>query len=467
MAPETALRSQQELQDHPAAQRSSRRAPDSRLGASAAVAGLLARLDSVDVARRRGSVAAVRGSEIEVRGLPVWVGGSVAIDSRAGSIRGEVIGVVPGGGIVAAYDEIEGVGQGDVVRPTDDLPVIVGPGLLGRVVDGFGRPLDDGPAIAGERVSLSTTTPNPLTRSRITEPLATGVRVLDLLCPAGRGQRLGLFGGSGVGKSTLLGMMARGTDADINVIAMIGERGREVRQMIEDELGPDGLARSIVVVATSDQPAVLRRRAAELALRYAEHFADAGNDVLMLFDSLTRLAMAQRELGLAAGEPPTARGYTPSVFSLLPALLERTGTRAEGSITGYFTVLVDGDDMNDPVADAARSILDGHVVLDRRLAHRGQYPAVDPLASLSRLADQVTDPARMTVAAAMRRSLAAVEEVRDLVEVGAYVPGTNAAADAGLLIEGEVRALLGQRPDELTTPDSAWEQATAIIERIS
>jgi len=416
---------------------------------------------------RTGSVAAVRGTEIEVRGLGLRVGASVVISAQGEDVRGEVIGVVPGGGIVAAFADVSGIGQGDRVRIGEHAPVLASTALLGRVVDGLGRPLDGGPPISGESISLTALTPNPLTRRRIDTPLSTGVRVLDLMCPAGRGQRLGLFGGSGVGKSTLLGMMARGTDADVNVIAMIGERGREVREMVEDELGPAGLATSVVVVATSDQPAILRRRAAELALRYAEYFADQGSDVLMLFDSLTRLAMAQRELGLAAGEPPTARGYTPSVFSLLPALLERTGTRAEGSITGYFTVLVDGDDMNDPIADAARSILDGHVVLDRRLAHRGQYPAVDPLASLSRLADQVTDESRLGIAASMRRSLAAVEDVRDLVEVGAYVPGTNAAADSGLLIEGDVRALLGQSASDLTTPDEAWTMAESIMDRVS
>lgn len=447
---------------------SSRRAPmPAGRGASHLVGELASRLDRIDLVRRRGSVSAVRGTEIEVRGLTLWVGSPVIIETRSGPIRGEVIGVNPGGGIVAAFAGIEGIGQGDVVCRTVDQPILAGPELLGRVVDGFGRPLDGGPPIGGQAVSLHSIAPNPLSRRRITEPLATGVRVLDLMCPAGRGQRLGLFGGSGVGKSTLLGMMARGTEADVNVIAMIGERGREVREMVEDELGPDGLARSIVVVATSDQPAVLRRRAAELALRYAEYFADSGGDVLMLFDSLTRLAMAQRELGLAAGEPPTARGYTPSVFSLLPALLERTGTREHGSITGYFTVLVDGDDMNDPIADAARSILDGHVVLDRRLAHRGQYPAVDPLASLSRLADQVTQPERMDVAAAIRRSMAAVDEVRDLVEVGAYVVGTNPEADAGLLIEADVRALLGQRPNEMSSADDAWDLAARIVERVT
>jgi len=436
-------------------------------GAHSALVSLMARLDGVEPFTRRGSVYVVRGAEVEVRGLSLWVGCSVVIEARSGEVRGEVVGVVGGGGIVAAFDPLDGVGRGDVVRRSDASPVIAGEALLGRVLDGFGNPLDGGPPIVGQRLSLSNSVPDPLSRRRICDPLITGVRVLDLMCPAARGQRLGLFGGSGVGKSTLLAMMARGTDADVNVVALIGERGREVREMVEEELGPDGLARSVVVVATSDQPAILRRRAGELAVRYAEFFADSGRDVLMLFDSLTRLAMAQRELGLAAGEPPTSRGYTPSVFSLLPSLLERLGPREFGSITAYCTVLVEGDDMNDPIADAVRSILDGHVVLDRRLAHRNQYPAVDPLASLSRLADRVTTPERMGVAGVIRASMAAVEEIRDLIEVGAYVSGTNPAADAGLLIEADVRALLSQRADEQADADESWDAAIAIAERVS
>ena len=435
--------------------------------AGSAMKSLIAQLDGLDAVQKYGSVSVVRGGEIEVRGLPLWVGCSVLIESRSGTLRGEVVGILPGGGIVAAYDDTEGIGLGDLVKTTNDAPVVASDQLLGRVVDGFGRPLDGGPVITGVPLSLTIPAPRPLERRRITEPLTTGVRVLDLLCPAGRGQRLGIFGGSGVGKSTLLAMMARGTDADVNVVAMIGERGREVRAMIEDELGPEGLARSVVVVATSDQPAILRRRAGELAIRYAEFFADGGRDVLMLFDSLTRLAMAQRELGLAAGEPPTARGYTPSVFSMLPALLERTGPREFGSITAYCTVLVEGDDMNDPIADAARSILDGHIVLDRRLAHRGHYPAVDPLASLSRLADEVTSAERMNVAAVLRRSMAAVEDIRDLLEVGAYAPGTNPAADAGLVIEDDVRQLLAQTADEAADAEHAWDMAADIAERAS
>ncbi len=448
------------------------RNPTTGTGSSATVSRVLPdlvdRLRGIDFARITGSVARVRGVEVEIRGLRVKVGDPIEIQGDGPPRRGEVIAVTPTGGVAALFESAEGIGQGDRVAAAGSRSMVVaGEGLLGRVVDGLGRPLDGGPPITGQLLNLTEPSPSPLQRRRVEQPLAMGVRVLDLMCPAGRGQRLGIFGGSGVGKSTLLGMMARGTEADVNVVALIGERGREVREMIEDELGSEGLARSVVVVATSDQSAILRRRAAELAVRYAEYFADGGLDVMFLFDSLTRLAMAQRELGVASGEPPTSRGYTPSVFSLMAALLERTGPRANGTITSYYTVLVDGDDMNDPVADSARSILDGHIVLDRSLAHRGQYPAVDPLASLSRLADRVVSPERSRAAAVLRSAMAAAAEVRDLVEVGAYVAGTNPRADAGLMVQADIEALLAQAPNDVGRTEEAWDLALAIAERIS
>jgi flagellum-specific ATP synthase len=289
---------------------------------------------------------------------------------------------------------------------------------------------------------------------------------LDTFCTTGKGQRIGIFGGSGVGKSTLLGMMARGTTADVAVLALIGERGREVREFIEDELGPEGMARSIVVVATSDQPALMRLRASLLATRISEWFADRGNDVLLLMDSLTRLAMAQREIGLAAGEPPTARGYTPSVFSLMARLLERAGPRTKGTITGYYSVLVEGDDMNDPIADTARSILDGHIVLDRRIAISGRYPAIDPLASLSRLAPRLVSEDRRALVVAAQDALAAAEEVRELVEVGAYVPGTNPAADRGLAAKPSLVEFLRQPASEVVSFESAWADLEALRAQI-
>ncbi|MCP3935840.1 MAG: FliI/YscN family ATPase [Actinomycetia bacterium] len=430
------------------------------------VADVARRVASSDTVDRRGRVSRVTEGRVEVRGLHVRHGEMLSIDGFAGPVLAQVIAVTPSGAVAALFDVSEGLGQGDEVHTIDDPPVRVSPSLLGRVIDALGRPLDDKGPIVGERVELRNERPNPLRRSRIEHPLSTGVRVIDVMTPLARGQRMGLFGGSGVGKSTLLGMMARGVDSDLNVVALIGERGREVREMIEDELGPEGMARTVVVVATSDEPAIMRRRAGELAVRLCEYFADAGSDVTLFFDSLTRLAMAERELGLAAGEPPTARGYTPSVFALLPALLERTGPRERGSVTGLFTVLVDGDDMNDPIADSARSILDGHIVLDRRLAHQGRYPAIDPLASISRLAASTSQAEDLEVAAVLRSVLAAVEDVRDLVEVGAYVPGTNPVADMGLLIEGDVKDLLGQRPDDLTPAAEARERARSIVERV-
>jgi flagellum-specific ATP synthase len=430
-------------------------------------ADLAPRVWAVDRALRIGRVSRVRGGELEVRGLRLPVGGMVTVKVDGAQTAGQVVGVGPTSVVVALFANTDGVQRGDEVVAIPQLVPRAGEALLGRVVDGLGRPLDGGPPIVGVPLEGGVMAQNPLLRERVGSSLETGVRALDLLVPVAKGQRLGIFGGSGVGKSTLLGMMARGTNAALNVVALIGERGREVRELIEDDLGVEGLARSVVVVATSDQPAIMRRRAGELAVRYAEHFADAGSDVLLLFDSLTRLSMAQRELGLAAGEPPTARGYTPSVFSLLPSLLERTGPRASGSITGFFTVLVDGDDMNDPIADAARSILDGHVILERRLAHQGRYPAIDPLASLSRLASAVCSPEDLQAASLIRSALASVEEVRDLVEVGAYAHGSNPSADAGLAMHPEILALLTQSPADLTPAENTWLVARDIAARMS
>jgi flagellum-specific ATP synthase len=302
-------------------------------------------------------------------------------------------------------------------------------------------------------------------RRRINEALPVGVRMIDSLCTIARGQRVGIFGGSGVGKSTLLGMMARGTAADVTVMGLVGERGREVREFIEDDLGPEAMKHS-VVAATSDQPPLVRLRGAFVATRIAEYFADRGLDVLLVVDSLTRLAMAQREVGLAAGEPPTARGYTPSVFSLLPRLLERAGPRPLGTITAVYTVLVEGDDMNEPIADAARSILDGHLVLSRRLADHGHFPALDPLGSLSRLAPRVTSPHYRANAGALRRAIAAAAEVRDLVEVGAYVPGTNRMADLGLAAADDINAFLQQDMFDNAPFDDTTRRLAQLAERL-
>lgn len=413
-----------------------------------------------------GSVVRVAGHEVEVRGLRLRVGDAITIGIGEQARVGEIVALGQGSARAVVFGETDGIGSSDpVFARAEPMRVVASRALLGRVIDALGRPMDGLGPVTGERISLDGEIPSPLLRRRIVEPLPVGVRVLDTLCTAGRGQRMGIFGGSGVGKSTILGMMARGTAADVNVLALVGERGREVREFIEDDLGPEGLARTVVVVATSDQPALVRLRAGELATRLAEWFADDGSDVLLMVDSLTRLAMAQRDVGLAAGEPPTARGFTPSVFSMMPALLERSGPRTHGSVTAFYTVLVEGDDMNDPIADAARSILDGHVVLDRELAIRGQYPAIDPLASLSRLAAKVVERERLAAATAVRSALAAVYEVRDLVEVGAYVPGTNPEADRGLAVHDAIVAFLAQAPDEPSDFDLAWSQLEDLAVR--
>ena len=413
-----------------------------------------------------GSLSRVVGNELTVRGLRLRLGDSLMVRGAGGDRLAEVVSVDADGATALVYGDTMGLGRGDWVRKLSHAPgATVGPALLGRVVDALGEPLDGGPPIVGESVTIDADTPSAMERRRIDSPISTGVRLIDTLCTVGKGQRVGIFGGSGVGKSTLLGMLARGHQGDVAVVGLIGERGREVREFIEDELGAEGLARSVVIVATSDQPALLRLRAARYATRVAEWFSDRGGDVVLMMDSVTRLAMAQREIGLAAGEPPTARGYTPSVFSLLPQILERSGPRKNGTITGLYTVLVDGDDMNDPVADAVRGILDGHLVLDRRLAHQGRYPAIDPLASLSRLASKLWTEDQERVATTVRDALAAAAEVQELVEVGAYVPGSNPRADRGLRAAPQLVEFLKQRSGDLTGSELGWQALTDICTR--
>jgi FliI/YscN family ATPase len=343
-----------------------------------------------------------------------------------------------------------GIRPGDRIVATGGvLAVPVGPELLGRVIDGLGRPMDGrGPLGARKQARLRPEALNPLARDPIVKPIGTGVRCIDALLTCGRGQRIGLFGGSGVGKSTLLGMMARGTEADIVVLALVGERGREVRSFLEHDLGPQGLERSVVVVSTSDNPPLLRMRAAYAATAIAEHFRAQGKNVLLMMDSITRFAMAQREVGLAAGEPPTAKGYPPSVFALLPGLLERAGNlTGQGSITAIYSVLVEGDDTNEPIADAVRGILDGHVVLSRDLAARNHYPAIDVLQSISRTMPDVTDVPHRRAAGQVREWLAALRDSEDLVSVGAYVPGSNPRIDGALQRRETIDAFLRQPSD--------------------
>jgi flagellum-specific ATP synthase len=404
-----------------------------------------------DLHSHRGRVTNLIGLVIEATGLRAEVGELVTIAGgrNRAAVPAEVVGFRNGRALLMPLGDMRGIAPGTVVAPTGGpFRVAVGDALLGRVLDGLGRPIDGGPQIAGCRPRVvAGSPPSPMDRPRITERLELGVRALDALVPCGRGQRLGIFAGSGVGKSTLLGSIARATTASVNVICLVGERGRELLEFIERDLG-DALSRSVVVVATSDQPALVRIKAALVATTIAEHFRDTGADVLLMMDSVTRLAIAQREVGLAIGEPPATRGYTPSVFAMLPQLLERAGTSGRGSITGLYTVLVEGDDMNEPIADAVRSILDGHCVLTRSLAHKSHYPAIDILQSVSRLATEITSPAVRSAAAALRETLAAYKAKEDLITIGAYSPGADAKVDYAIAKVPEIDAFLRQPADE-------------------
>jgi flagellum-specific ATP synthase len=387
----------------------------------------------------------------------VWRGGNV-LDAEVVAVQGDSLACMPLG-------ELTGVRYGAPVEATRrPFTVNVGYGLLGRVLDGLGRPIDDGPAPTDtEPVTIEGSAPHPLQRDMIDRQLALGVRAIDTMTPCGRGQRLGIFAGSGVGKSSLLSMIARGTDAPVVVLALVGERGREVNEFIRHDLGPQGLARAVVVVATSDEPALVRIRAAFTATRIAEWFRDQGSDVVLMMDSLTRFAMAQREVGLSAGEPPVTRGYPPSVFSLLPKLLERAGTSARGSITGLYTVLVEGDDMNEPIADAARSILDGHIVLSRRLATAGHFPSIEVLESVSRVEPAITTPAQRGLARDLRKLLAAARDAKDLIEIGAYVPGTNPLVDRAVSLTDFIEAFLCQDVRTTEDLDRSWALLAALL----
>jgi flagellum-specific ATP synthase len=412
----------------------------------------------------RGRVGEVRGLAVSVQGLSARVGDLVLI-GEAESMPAEIVAVQGSVATCLPLGSLVGIGAGDLVTATGrPMTVRVGEALLGRVLDGLGRPLDGTPLPRGlARMSVEAAPPNALTRRRVDAPLPLGVRAIDTLIPVGRGQRMGIFAGSGVGKSSLLSMITRGTAADVTVVALIGERGREVREFLEDDLGPEGLRNAVVVVATSDQPPMVRLRAAFRATRIAEWFRDTGRDVLLLMDSITRLAMAQREIGLSAGEPPTTRGYPPSVFAMLPQLLERAGASDRGSITGMYTVLVEGDDHNEPIADTARSILDGHVVLDRKLANAGHFPSIDVLASVSRVAPAITTPEQRLLARRARQLLDARRDVKELVEIGAYVHGTNPAADRALTVWPQLEAFLTQELREASDADAAWTALGAAL----
>lgn len=422
---------------------------------------LLATMTRAAAPERTGIVTSVVGLGLEITGVNVAVGDLVSFGPGRDA---EVVASTTDGARCMPLGALDGVAAGDVVRAKGH-PILVptGYGLTGRVINALGRPIDGkGPLRPDSWVPLDQPSPSAMQRARIDTPLQTGVRVLDTLTTVGRGQRMGLFAGSGVGKSSLLSMIARGTDAEVSVIGLVGERGREVREFLEDDLGPEGLARSVVVVATSDEPALMRRTAAFTATRIAESFRERGADAMLMMDSLTRVAMAQREIGLSVGEPPATRGYPPSTFSVLARLLERAGTAERGSVTGLYTVLVDGDDHNDPVADSARSILDGHVVLERKLAVAGHFPSVDALASISRVASKVNPRDRSQAAAVLRRAMAARKAAQDLIDVGAYQRGSNPLVDAAMDQEDAINAFLQQPMDVSTPAAAAWEQLTAL-----
>lgn len=412
----------------------------------------------------RGRVEIVSGVIVEAIGVPAAMGELCCIErDRLGPVEAEVVGFRGSTTLLMPHGDLDGIGPRQVVRALGrPFSISVGQELIGRVVDGFGRPIDQGPALSAalERRRVKSEAPAPLSRTPITEPLQTGVRAIDGTCTLGRGQRLGIFSGSGVGKSTLLGQITRGTDADVIVVGLVGERGREVRGFIDDVLGEAGMQKAVTLVATSDRPPIERFMAPFVAVTVAEYFRDQGLDVLFVMDSVTRFAAASREIGLAAGEPPTVRGYPPSFFATVPQLVERLGRSDRGSITGLLTILLDADDPNEPVADTLRGLLDGHIFLSRDLAHRGHFPAIDVLASLSRLMPEVATREHRERAQALREVLAHWKEGRDLVEIGAYKPGTNPSLDRAIALLPRIDAFLRQ---DMRDP-SAFEETAALLE---
>ncbi|MCI7066604.1 MAG: flagellar protein export ATPase FliI [Butyrivibrio crossotus] len=405
--------------------------------------------------KKMGRVSKVIGLTVESIGPDAKLNDVCKIllrDKPGQHINAEVVGFKDNRIVLMPFENVDGIGPGCIVENTNEaLNVNVGEGLLGKTVDGLGVPTDGSELQSFERYPVEQTAPDPMDRVIINEILPLGVKAVDGLLTIGKGQRIGIFAGSGVGKSTLLGMFARNTKADINVIALIGERGREVREFIERDLGEEGMKRSVVVVATSDKPALIRNKAAKTATAIAEYFRDQGKDVLLMMDSLTRFSMAQREIGLASGEPPVTRGYPPSMYSEMPKLLERAGNSDKGSITGLYTVLVDGDDFNEPITDTARSILDGHIMLSRKLAHKNHYPAIDVLQSISRCMSQIADKHQKELAGRLKNVMATYTEAEDLINIGAYKSGSNKNIDYAISKIDKVNEFLLQATDEKIT----------------
>lgn len=436
-----------------------------------ALAGLRDKLSSEILVQREGAVTDVSGLVIQTRGPAASIGEICSLRRRSdgSSVDCEVVGFKGSNVMMMPIGEMAGISAGDIVRATGHpFRVPVGPSLIGRVVSAWGSPLDSlGPIHTSQDAAIAQAAPHALKRQRISQPITTGVRAIDGMLTLGRGQRVGIFSGSGTGKSTLLSMMARNTDAELSVIALVGERGREVLDFIERDLGPEGLARSIVVVATSEEPPLVRRQAAFTATTIAEYFRDQGKHVLLMMDSVTRFAMAQREIGLSTGEPPATKGYPPSTFALLPKLLERAGTGTEkGSITGLYTVLVEADDLNEPISDTVRAILDGHIVLSRDLASRGHFPPVDVLASVSRLMLDIVEPEHLKWAKDVRMLLAEYSQAEDLINVGAYVKGSNPKIDRAISAIDLINAFLISGIKEKTSLEDAKAGLKKIIEAL-
>lgn len=414
-----------------------------------------------------GKVTQVIGLIIQVEGLETFIGEVCKVYIKSSgpekTVLTEVVGFKDTTVLLMPLDDIKGIGPGCLVKPTGrSLKVNISEELLGKTVDGLGRPVDKNGLIKGEAYDIDREPPSPFERKRIEKVMSTGVKAIDGLLTCGEGQRIGIFAGSGVGKSTLLGMLARHCDADVNVIGLIGERGREVIEFIENSLGEEGYKKSVVVCATSDQPPLVRLKGAFVATAIAEYFRDQGKKVMLLMDSVTRFAMAQREIGLATGEPPTTRGYTPSVFALLPKLLERSGMSKEGSITAFYTVLVEGDDMNEPIADATRGILDGHIVLSRKIAAKNHFPAIDIKNSVSRIMKEIVDDKHYELAGEVKENLAIYTESEDLISVGAYIKGKNLALDKAVELNGPISNFLRQEVDE----KYSYEETLELLENI-